>query len=355
MKKLILSILTSLILAATAFALPGFESYLPDYSGEYVYYKDNSFTRESYVGILYYNESTLQIRYYAPQDNVNYLPEKNISILLTINPDAPYWEMTGERMVSTIMPGTEDVDLVNYLHDLLYEFSAHRIKTEIVENRETRIIQDYEQFGGSVTIIYDCTIPMFNIRDIIDTEGKTQLKCITTGRLKDNSDTSFDDFKGFPQENTETTGSKKSKSKKSKAKSVKYSFENQTLTLDSDWTQAMDNLWLLRNDSVATLSTLPAFDNDDETRNQLFILRRVIQSARNAYTNYSSLSISNKDTIKITSKVFHSDREQNVYSTMILSKKKGSSDFDIFSISTYEEPWLENTSYFQKIIKSYSN
>ena len=89
MKKLILSILTSLILAATAFALPGFTSYLPDNSGDYVFYRDNTFTRESYVGILFYDESTIQIRYYAPQDKVSLLPEKDISILITINPDAP--------------------------------------------------------------------------------------------------------------------------------------------------------------------------------------------------------------------------------------------------------------------------
>lgn len=355
MKKTILSFLTSIILTAASFALPGFESYLPDYSGEYVYYKDNTFTRESYVGILYYNESTLQIRYYAPQNNEKLLPEKDISILLSINPDAPYWEMTGERMLSTILPGTEDVDLVNYLHDLLYEFSAHRIKADTVESRDYKLVQEYEQFGGNCTIIYDCTIPMFNIKDITNTEGIAQLKCITTGRIQSNGDTSFDDFKGFPETGSQSASSKKTKSKKAKAKSVKYSFENQNINLDTNWQQAMENLWMLENDSVITLSKIPAFDENDEKRNECFLIRRVIESVQSAYTDFSSLNIFNKDSIKITSKVFHSDREKNVYSTMILSKKKGSSDFDIFSISTYEEPWLENTSYFQKIIKSYSN
>ena len=39
------------------FAVPGVESFIPDSSGEYVYYRDYSFERESYVGVLYYDDS----------------------------------------------------------------------------------------------------------------------------------------------------------------------------------------------------------------------------------------------------------------------------------------------------------
>ena len=354
MKKQLISLITLAVISFSSFAMPGFQSFLPDNSGEYVFYKDNSFTRESYIGLLYYNESTFQIRYYAPQDNESFLPEKDISILLTINPTAPHWEMTGERIISTILPNTEDTDIVNYLHDLMYEFSAHRIKAGAIEDRDLKIYQDYEQFGGSVIIIYDCTIPIFNIKDITNTEGIAQLKCITTGRLHDSSDTSFDDFKGFPQQNT-ASNTKKSKTNKSKAKTVKYSFENQRISLDSDWKQPMENLWILGNDSIVTLSSIPAYDEENEKRNEYFILRRVMESIQSAYTDFSTLTITNKNEIKISSKVYHPDRNENVCSTIILTKKKNTSEFDIFSISTYEKAWTENTPYFQKIIKSYSN
>ena len=53
------------------FAVPGVESFIPDSSGEYVYYRDYSFERESYVGVLYYDDSSYQIRYYAPANKEN--------------------------------------------------------------------------------------------------------------------------------------------------------------------------------------------------------------------------------------------------------------------------------------------
>ena len=81
MKKLILSILTSIILSVAVTALPGVTQFIPDSAGEYVYYRDSSFTRESYIGLLMYDEATYQIRYFAPQDDEAKLPAKEIAIL----------------------------------------------------------------------------------------------------------------------------------------------------------------------------------------------------------------------------------------------------------------------------------
>ena len=103
MKKLFLSIVISIILTAAVVALPGVTSYIPDSAGEYVYYRDTSFTRESYVGILMYDEATYQIRYFAPQDDQAKLPAKEIAILLTVDPKADVWAMTGEKILSTIL------------------------------------------------------------------------------------------------------------------------------------------------------------------------------------------------------------------------------------------------------------
>jgi len=62
----------ALFAAANLFALP-------DASGEYVYYRDSSFNRESYIGFLYYDDSTYEARYYAPPTES--LAEKNIDML----------------------------------------------------------------------------------------------------------------------------------------------------------------------------------------------------------------------------------------------------------------------------------
>ena len=60
MKKILLFILTSIILNITVAALPGTTQFIPDSAGEYVYYRDTSFTRESYIGLLMYDKGTYQ-------------------------------------------------------------------------------------------------------------------------------------------------------------------------------------------------------------------------------------------------------------------------------------------------------
>ena len=65
------------LLCSVAFALPGVESYIPDESGEFIYYSDYSFERTSYIGFMYYNDSTYAIRYYAPMDAAKKLFEKD--------------------------------------------------------------------------------------------------------------------------------------------------------------------------------------------------------------------------------------------------------------------------------------
>jgi len=49
------------------------------------------------------------------------------------------------------------------------------------------------------------------------------------------------------------------------------------------------------------------------------------------------------------------ESEKSVINTKILAAKKDSNDYDYFSISTFEKAWNDNPSYYQKIIKSYSN
>lgn len=354
MRKITIFAVAAFFALAPLAAMPGFQSFLPDISGEYVYYRDNTFIRESYVGLLYYDAGTVQIRYYAPQDSENFLPEKDIAILITVNPDSPHWDMTGERIISAIMPGTEDMDIVNYLHDFLYEFSARRIKAGEITEKSKSIVQDYEQFGGQVTVIFDCRIPMFNIRGI-EAAGKKPLECVTIGQLRDSFDKSFDDFKGFPKNPGNEKKSKSTKIKKSKAKDVKCEYANQSVTLDSDWIHPMENVWMFGDDSIVTLGIIPAFDDENATRNNFFVQRRILESAQNSYTDFSSLDIQDKNSVKITARIFQAETGKSVFSTKIISKKQDSSDFDYFSISTFEKPWTENKSYYQKIIKSYSN
>lgn len=373
MKKILLTFLM-ILFSTFAFALPGIDSFIQDISGEYVYYKDSTFERESYVGILCYDDSTFQIRYLAPKNEKNFTPAKDITILVTINPDSPVLELTGEKIISTIIPNSDDALIVNYLHDILYDFSAKRQKMGRVTgyNKKTqKILDDYPQFGGKVTIEFDAMIPIFSIKSITDPTGKVVFSCATIGRISSAADNSFETFAGFPEVSNSTSASAKQAkiSKSAKTVSKKYTFGKQSITLDSNWTQPMENFWVLGNDSLIAVADVPSYSNDDIELNDLFILRRLLESTSGSYYDFSSLEISTdskKSKYKITTKNYLPESKKYTMHVQILtrvplpSKTQGFEytnlyAFKYLSISTYLNAYNENPSYFDKIVKSYKS
>ena len=349
MKKLILSILSIFILNAAVSALPGFTSFIPDSAGEYVYYRDNSFSRESYIGILGYDDSTIQIRYFAPQDDDAMLPAKEIAILITVDPNSDFWNMTGERIVSTILPDSDDTDIVNYLHDLLYEFSARRISAFEVESDKVVVDQDYPQFGGKVAVTFDARVPLFNIRTITDEKGSKVFDCVSIGTIKSSTDNTFEMFAGLnaPKPTVQ-------KETKKAAKSKLYKFENRSVTLDEGWEQKMENFWTLGNDSLITMSALPKV-SENKVLNDLYVQRKLLESSEGSYTDFQNCEIiytQAKDSYKIVSTSYFPESKINVCITKLLTRNK-EGGFDYFSISTYQTAYLKNPAYFDKIVKSY--
>ncbi|MCQ2587240.1 MAG: hypothetical protein MJ174_03920 [Treponema sp.] len=361
MKKLLLSILL-IGLSFFTFAMPGYTSYIPDSSGEYIFYRDNSFERESYIGFLYYNESTFQIKYFAPADNKNNLPEKTVAIAVSIDPSSNYWNMTGERILSAITSNSEDLDILNYLHDLLYEFSSKRIKAGNISPESADFVKsnkfmeigkryscDYPQFGGKVTIIYDPLIPMFNVKSIIVSDGSTAFECVAIGSLEDSNDLSFDNFKGIPKKLPET----KATTIKN-AGSVKYTTKDgQSITLDKNWKQAMDNGWVLGDTAFATLLIIP-HNSTNPTQYLTYVIRKLLanQQRYNCLENLEIIYNEKTKQCKITSLLF-SQKENNVMKqTQILTDKNN--NFYNFSLIAYNSDFIKNLNYFNKIIKSYS-
>ena len=352
LKKIITTLIILNVALLSMWALPGFESFIPDSSGEYVYYEDTTFLRKSYIGLLYFDNSTIQVRYYAPADTEKKLPENEISILITVDPEAPHWKMTGERILSTITPNTDDVELVNYLHDMLYEFSSHRILVEDLNARDIEIYQDFPQFGGDVVICYDCTIPMFNIRDIENDNGDKLLKCVTVGQLTSNSDPSFDNFKGIPD-----TDVKKTWKRYKKSSTVTTSFENQSVDLDKNWTQKMDNLWAMNNDdSMLSLNTTTIPPLNDPTKVENFLIRYFTKGNQNSYLVYETLEIKeDDDKLLIQAETYNPTSKKSVVNNIIIAKNKDPKYIDFFTLATYKQPWVTNKKYYEKIIDSYEN
>lgn len=371
MKKLFLSLSLFLCGMLTAFAMPGFTSFIKDNSGQYVYYHDSSFVRESYIGILTYDDSTYQVRYYAPKDEKKKLPEKDVAILMTVNPEANGWEMTGERLMSRITSSQEDVDLINYIHDLLYEFASRRSKIEFSPNDDDYVwsndfnengikrTQEYFQFGGTVTINFDCLIPLFNIKSITTADGDVVFRCCTIGCLKSSDDKSFNEFKGIkaPNMNIKTGDTASSSDTVFSAKKThKHVCGNRSVTLDQNWSYSEEspNICTLGNDSVITMFTIPMLA-DDKKQNEFYSIFAFLNSVYTKYIDLSSCELSyNKKKKAYTITVDSYIPESTSFitaSNILLENPQGG--YDVLTLSTYKKPYETNQDYFKKILSSY--
>lgn len=353
-KKLIAlaTLVVCIALTSNVFALPGFTPHIPDRSGEYVFYRDYSFPRESYVGFLAYDNSTYAARYFAPRDVAKNLVEENVLIYFTLDPDSDYISMTGERIGNAITP--EQTDIVNYLHDLVYEFNARRIRADNVNPKTANIFgkkyldsglsvsQDYAQFGGKVHIIFDYLVPLFNIKKILSNDNTVILEVATIGTLQSSDDASFISFAGISDATKSSASTKKYSAwtPDKSAKKNKCTVNGQQVTLDSSWTNSMENLWLLGDEALLSMSSA------NLTPEQL--LRMSMQNA-----NWKNLAISKNGKSYTLSSTYYQPASGNIMKGFRIITEMSDGTCAVFMLTIFNNTYEANKKYFDEIVKSY--
>ncbi len=362
-----LLIVVILLSGKILFALPGVKSYIPDTSGEYIYYRDYTFSRESYIGFLYYNDSTYAARYYAPADPAKKLPERTVTTFFTIDPKLDYVKFTGEKFLSIT---TDDTEIVNYLHNLMFELDKQRknigpiTPTQIPYPKKTINFNDYGLlkdtsipfFGGKIFISYDYLVPIFNIKKIENSNKKTLFVVVTGGILTSGKDNSFNNFKGFF--NTDQTNQNTTKLDK-KAKKTPYNCllqDNgkklrQSITIDANWTQSMDNLWFLGNTSLLSINFIKIDKNNSYFKNEL--IQKALLGTENSYSSWENLTINlnnNQTTIKSVYYQYNTNKITNDTKIISLLNKNY---LGYFVMTTFNTIYTKNKNYFDSIVSSY--
>lgn len=370
-KKIFSSFIFVFIISNFIFALPGFKPYLKDVSGDFVFYKDYTFKRESYVGFLMYDEGTYCARYFAPKNEEK--PAKEVKILFTVNTDKDFMELTGEKIISG--READDTEVINYLHDMIYELNARRIKAGSVAPkdvdfsdddvpflRQGKIVADeFMQFGGDVKVVYDYVVPLFNVKAVYDYSGDAKFEVATIGRLTSSDDNSFDDFAGFAE--LENFG-KDAKKKSVAAKKIKVSKKDvvvnktedgQVIALDSGWSRSMDNLWMRGNDAViSAIKVSKDFGMEEELQADLgFMLKQFLINASGVYRDWKSLFVDFDDEdIKFQSLVYQPGKVTRNF--IIIESEDEADDCAIMTLSVFENVYKKNSKYFNEILDSYS-
>ena len=351
MKKLIF-LAAFVWFSVCGFALPGVQSYLNDISGQYVYYKDASFERESYTGFLYYDEGTYAVRYYAPavKDKKKSLPEKDIRILFTVDTAKDHVDLTGERIISTVTP--EDTDLINYIHDIMYELNSRRQKVTYFTDK-TASRQEYEQFGGKVTMIFDVLIPLFNLKSISTMDGKPVFTLVTAGQLASSADNSFFDFKGMPV----TLSDKHHSFKKKKSEPAEFAYQSddgtsQYVNLDTQWKQSMDNLWLLGDSAILAMDVIKV-PPEAKDKYLPLLTRRMMLGTEQSYPVLAWLSVTNENGRTTISNLHYKPSTESVTQDFKMLTQLKDGNLAFFTLTVFNEAYVKNKAYFQGIINSY--
>lgn len=351
MKKRLSSVLlAAFLLCASASALPLVKRYTPDYSGEFVYYRDLSFKTPSLVGIIYYNESTYGARYYCPADKATKTPARDISIYFTIDAENDSIELTGENIIGSD-GSQDDADIVNYLHDFFYEFAERRQKFDMMSPEPVTVTDEFAQFGGNVKITYNNLIPIFNLERLSALDGTDILYVETVGILSDSADPAFSYYKGV-QESPKDKNRKFDK--KSFAKEMKVSVGHQTVSLDDSWEQGTENMYLLGNNALLTLTEIARPETFKDSPDQFLeiLLRKLSEGSSTSFTLWQRRKyVVKDDSIKLDS-VFWEPTEGSVTRDFKRLTRLSDGSYALMVLTVFDGVYGKKKSYFDSILGS---
>lgn len=332
-------------------ALPGVDNYIEDTSGEYVFYKDFTFVnQDAYVGFLYYDDATYAVRYYAPANPINVTPAKDITLYFSVDPEAAHLTFLGEKIVGANLP--DDTDIINYLHDLFYELTARRQHIVLTDSTPVTNNEEFLQFGGDVTLTYNALIPLFNLESIRAQDGKPVISLQTAGLLESSADTSFTAFKGLPEAPKDKERSFK---KKRGSKAAPAVFQNQSVALDTMWDQKIDNLWLLGDIAVLSISEIPAPQDTSRSAAEYtdILLRGLSHSSEGSFVLWNRRAQNTSGGKISLTNVFYNPENASVTRDFKILTKQANGSYAFLTLSVYESVYQKQKAYFDAIVASY--
>lgn len=331
MKKNILA-LCLFVLTTLCFAIPGVETPLPMSFGEYVYYKDYTFPKEIcpsdvYIGFLQYDEGTFAVRYYTESPKVG---TDDITLYITMDKNKNYIDMTGEKIVGDI--SEEDTETLNYLHDLVYEFSARRKRLNGSDfSNRLNISQEYVQFGGDVTLTFDYYVPIFNLNKILDEDGVVLFEAYAIGKISNSEDTSFQDFKGFKN-------------------LPDFNAKDKKTDLSNQWTVYTDDMQMLGEDAIwfkLYLNTESSLDDEENWFKSL--VYTTFLSSDDMIIYAPSIYVSEFGNLSKLRYLVYSE-EDDIYAVNFeLYTEETDTSLRMDSVSIFGDCYYENKSYFDNM------
>ena len=358
MKKItkLLSISIFMLFSSFAFAIPWITDFLPTNSGSYVYYQDFTYPSETYIGFLLYDANTYALRYVSPKAQNS---AKSICLYVTVDPNKNGIELTGEHIEGEI--SQNDVETLNYLHDLLYELASRR-KEQNGKNfsNSVKSIENFSQFGGEVIMKYSAFVPFFNLVEISASQNnevftpennQTEKKLLSLayiGSLVNENDTSFTDFNGLP--NFPSVQANQSEKIKSPLFKQKQDLGNFSFKIDKNWLSLSENTWSLGEKSI--LNTFSIQFADATVGQSDFVMSVMLCPEKNIFPNFSQLETKRGENFLHFSLPTFSTETGKIVRNLTGLFNLNEKEIQVVSITVDEVVYQTNRKYFDAILNS---
>ncbi len=313
-------------------------------SGDYVVYRDYTWEKATWIGFLYYDDSTYGAFLVTPESG------SKVSLLFRVETVEGQMILTGQNIISKITQ--DDVMAVNYLMTLLPDMYAWRLSAGTVKTDRPPLLPPLvskvlvkPEFGGEVVLNYASEVPVFNMQDMVSSAGKPVLSLARMGHIQAGEEESFFGFVPVP-ELKEGAALSVPSSRKSEVKTV----DGVKVNLDDQWTMVADNTFFLGDAAALIVDTIDLTEQKIDQKNLPVSLVRLFSlSSKSSWALPPSLSVTGTaKKIRIANTFYDMTTgaaNRDIKLCMPLAKGKCT----IISLSVSETAYRANKAYFDSL------
>jgi len=330
--------------------------------GDYVVWRDRTWSNPTWVGFLYYGNGAYGAVAMTPSTGAS------VGVLFNTEVKDGKLDLVGQKVMSPLRSET-DVLLVNYLMTLLpraYGWRALAMAsatTDTVIAREGSVPRspllpptgavsdDLAEFGGAITVRFAPEVPVFALRSIEGTDGKPILELERAGRASDGSALAFYMFTPAP---AAKAGAGLALDPARKAAPV--AIDGLSIPIDSQWSAVADNTFFLGSAAMLVVDTIDLAEAGlDRASLPLALVRRFSLSSDGSWAIPSELSVTGNRDRFIVSNLFHDAETGTLNRDLKLCVVlAGGKRCAVVSLTVSETAYRASAEYFDAILRSVS-
>lgn len=350
-------------LAAAPAAAEGARFFLPEpRPGDYVVWRDRTWSNPTWVGFLYYGNGAYGAVAVTPSTGAS------VGVLFNTETKDGKLDLVGQKVMSPLRSET-DVLLVNYLMTLLpraYGWRARAVadatpdKPSSLTGSVTRssllpptgaVSDDLAEFGGAITVRFAPEVPVFGLRSIEGTDGKPILELERAGRTSDGSALAFYMFTPAPAAKA-GVGLTLDPARKG----APVAIDGLSIPIDSQWSAVADNTFFLGSAAMLVVDSIDlAAAGLDRASLTLALVRRFSISSDGSWAIPSELSVTGSRDRFLVSNLFHDAETGTLNRDLKLCVVlPGGKRCAVVSLTVSETAYRTSAEYFDAILRSVS-